>query len=87
MNTKNSALTLGDFIKNHRMGENYSQIEFANFLGISRQRLCDIEKNRASLSIKLCKKFAKKLDLPPEWLVRLALRGQIEKEGLNLKIA
>ncbi len=87
MNIKHNDLTLGDFIKNHRLGENYSQIEFANLIGVSRQRLCDIEKNRASLSIKLCKKLAKKLDLPVEWLAKLALRDLIAKEGLNLKIA
>ena len=42
----------------------------------------NIEKDRFSVSIKLSKSIAKKLDLPPEWLAKLALQDQINKEGL-----
>ena len=59
MTTRNRSLTFGDFIKNHRLGEELTQVEFAKFLGISKQRLCDIEKNRTNISLKLCKKSQK----------------------------
>ncbi len=56
MNTK--AKSLGEFLKVHRMGEEMSQVEFAKFLGISKQRLCDLEHNRTNISIHLCKELA-----------------------------
>lgn len=69
------------------MGEDLSQTEFATQLGISKQRLCDIEHNRFAVSIKLATSMARKLDLPPEWLVKLALQDQIDKAKLNLKVS
>ena len=83
---KNAPLSFGDFIRSHRLGEELSQTEFAKDLGISKQRLCDIEKDRFTVSIKLAKEIAKQLDLPPEWLVKLAVQDQLEKEGLKLKV-
>ena len=71
----------------HRLGERYSQTDFAKQLGISKQRLCDIESNRFAVSLALAKSLAKKLGLPPEWLAKLTLNAQIKKEGLKLKIA
>ena len=64
MSTRNLPLSFGDFVKNHRMGEELTQVEFAKFLGISKQRLCDIEKNRTNISLKLCRKISKNLIFP-----------------------
>lgn len=87
MNTKkNEDLTFGDFIKNYRLGEEMTQQELAEVLGISKQRVCDIEKNRYQASLKLCKEIANCLDLPAEWLAKLALQDQIKNAGLNLKV-
>jgi transcriptional regulator with XRE-family HTH domain len=85
MSTK--AKSIGEFLKIHRLGEGFSQVEFAGFLGISKQRLCDLEHNRSNVSIQLCKELANTLDLPPEWLVKIALQHQLDKEGLNLKVS
>jgi len=79
-------LSLGEFLKVHRLGEGHSQTEFARELGISKQRLWDIEHNRFSVSISLAKTLAKKLDLPAEWIAKLALNDQIKKEGLKLRV-
>ena len=79
-------LTLGGFLKAHRLGEEMSQTTFAAHLGMSKQRLCDIESDRSNVSIKLCKRLAEKLDLPPEWLVKLSLQQQLMSEGVKLKI-
>ncbi len=86
MTTKAPDYSLGEFLRVHRLGENISQVEFAKFLGISKQRLCDIEHNRFSVSIKLAKEIAEKLDLPPEWLVKLTLQEQLKKEKITLKV-
>lgn len=87
MTTKSGAGSLGEFLRVHRLGEELSQVEFAKQLGISKQRLCDIERNRFNVSIRLAKEIAKKLDLPPEWLVKLTLEDQLKKEKLSLKVS
>jgi DNA-binding XRE family transcriptional regulator len=63
-----------------------TQQELAQLLGISKQRVCDIEKNRYHVSLKLCKEIAKKLDLPLEWLAKLTLQDLLESEGIDLKV-
>jgi DNA-binding XRE family transcriptional regulator len=87
MSTKSKNHTLGEFLKVHRMGEELSQTEFAKQLGISKQRLCDIEHDRFTVSIKLAKQLARKLDLPPEWLVKLTLQDQLKKEKVSLRVS
>lgn len=90
MNTrkhKNIQLSLGGFLRSHRMGEEMSQTEFADFLGLSKQRLSDLENNKGNVSIKLCKELGDKIGVPAEWLASLALQDMINKEGLNLKVA
>ena len=80
-------LSLGGFLKAHRKGEGVSQTMFAAYLGISKQRLCDMESDRSNVSIKLCKELAEKLDVSAEWLVKLSLQRQLEEEGIRLKVA
>lgn len=86
MITKNKKLYLGMFLKSHRLGEELSQSKMAKVLGISKQRLSDIENSRGNVSIKLCQRFAKKLDVPAEWLVKLSLQEQLNKANLALKV-
>lgn len=85
MSTKSKSL--GEFLKAYRLGEEMSQVEFAQVLGVSKQRLCDLEHDRSNVSIHLCKQLATTLDLPAEWLVKLALQHLLNKEGLNLKVS
>jgi DNA-binding XRE family transcriptional regulator len=86
MNIKRKELGIALFLKSHRLGEELTQSQMAKHLGISKQRLCDIENSRGIVSIKLCQKFSKKLGLPAEWLVKLALQDQINKANLPLKV-
>ncbi|MCB9027063.1 MAG: helix-turn-helix transcriptional regulator [Bdellovibrionaceae bacterium] len=86
MNTKKKVLSLGEFLKVHRLGEGLSQVDLAAELGISKQRLCDLEHNRGNVSIKFCKSLAKKLKLPPEWIVKLALEHQLKEENIDLNV-
>jgi transcriptional regulator with XRE-family HTH domain len=84
---KHLPLSLGDFLRSHRRGEEMSQTDFAEFLGISKQRLSDLENNKGNVSLKLCKELAIKMQVPAEWLASLALQALIDKEGLNLKVS
>ncbi len=87
MNTKYRKFSFRELLKTYRQGENMRQSEMARTLNISKQRLCDIEKGRGNISIKLAKKIAIKLKLSPEWLVKLVIQDIIQKEGLKLKVS
>ena len=79
-------LTLGKFLQSIRLGEEMSQVEFADQLGISKSHLCDIEKGRKLVSLERAVIFAKTLSYSPEQFVRLSLQDQVEKAGLKFKI-
>lgn len=86
MSIKKQELGLALFLKSHRLGEELTQAQMAKFIGVSKQRLSDMENARSNVSIKLCQKLAKKLGFPAEWLVSLSLQDQINKAKLNLKV-
>ncbi|MFT5366087.1 MAG: DNA-binding XRE family transcriptional regulator [Candidatus Latescibacterota bacterium] len=55
------SLTFGNALASYRLGEEKSQREFAAFLDISPQSLCDIEKERRIPSPSRAAKIARKL--------------------------
>ncbi len=79
-------LTLPGLLIAIRQGEEMSQVEFAELLGVSRQYLCDIEHDRRTISPKVAAIFAKKLGYSPKQFVRLCLQDLINRNGLKLKI-
>lgn len=62
-------LTFGTMLSSTRKCEDMTQAEFARLLGISSQKLCDIEKGRRFVSAKMAADFAKKLGDSPEFFV------------------
>ena len=80
-------LTLGMALESLRRGEDMSQSEFARKLGLSSQKLCDIEKGRRHVSPERAALFAKRLKHPIEIFVRLALQDQVNDGGLKLKVS
>ena len=85
-NITGGPLSLGKFLQSIRLGEEMSQVEFAEQLGISKSHLCDIEKGRKLVSPARAAIFAKILKYSSEQFVRLALQDQVEKAGLKLKV-
>ena len=81
------ALTFGNALSSYRLGENRSQKEFAEFLGISAQSLCDIEKERRIPSPGRAAKIAKKLGEPIAFWVQLALQDMLITEKLDLSVS
>lgn len=77
-------LTLGSLIKSIRLGDEITQVDFANKLGISRQQLCDIEHNRKIVSPKLAAKYASILGYSVQQFIRLALQGIVDRDHLNV---
>jgi transcriptional regulator with XRE-family HTH domain len=79
-------LTLPSLLTAIRQGEEMSQVEFAELLGVSRQYLCDVEHSRRTISPKAAAAFAKKLGYSHKQFIRLCLQDLVDRDGLKLKI-
>lgn len=79
-------LTLGGLLAAIREGEELSQAELAERLGISRSHLCDIEKGRKTVSPARAAQFARDLGYSEAQFVRLALQALVEEAGLGLTV-
>lgn len=79
-------LRLGMAIAAIREGEETSQTEFAEKLGISRSHLCDIEKGRKTVSPARAAQFARILGYGEKQFVRLALQELVDQAGLDLNV-
>lgn len=97
MTTKNNARKFLDSLIGHPMGfgdlletvrkcRDLSQKDFAKKLKISPSHLCDIEKNRKTVSVERAMKFAKILGESESQFVRFALQGMLDQAGLKLKV-
>lgn len=76
-------ITFGDMLKVFRELQNQSQVECATKLGISKQELCNIEKNRKIVSVGRAVIFAKKLKLPPTVFAGYALEDELYRAGIE----
>lgn len=85
-NLAGGPLTLGRLLTSIRLGEDLTQVAFAAQLGISRQNLCDIEKDRASVSPARAARWAKMLGHSEHQMVALALQGLVDAAGLRLQV-
>lgn len=79
-------LTLGDLLRSIREGEGWSQVQMAERLEISRSHLCDIEKQRKTVSPERAARFASILGYGEAQFVRLALQSLVEDAGLRLRV-
>jgi transcriptional regulator with XRE-family HTH domain len=79
-------LTFGAAVEALRVGEEWSQANFARKLGVSRQYLCDVEKGRRPVSPDQAARFARAFGHPPDVLVELALQDAVRASGLKLKV-
>jgi transcriptional regulator with XRE-family HTH domain len=75
-------LTFGRMLWSIRTCEEKTLAEFAKPLGVSRQRLNDIEKGRESVSAARAAEWAERLGYHPGQFVELALQAQLESAGL-----
>ena len=81
-----SKLTLGRLLWAIRQSEELSQIDFAHWLKITRQHLCDIEHGRKSVSPKLAATYAERLGYSKEQFIRLSLQDLIDRDGFSFKV-
>jgi transcriptional regulator with XRE-family HTH domain len=79
-------LTLGKTIRAIRQGEEESQVDFARRLGVSKQYLCDLERERKIVSAKKAREFADALGYSAEQFIALALQDSLEHDGIHMSV-
>lgn len=77
-------LSIANLLRNIRECDELSQVDMAKKLGVSRQRLCDIENGRSRVSPKLAQSFAKKLGYSVAQFVRLSLQDILDRDHVDL---
>jgi DNA-binding XRE family transcriptional regulator len=69
-----------------RVNADLSQTQLAKKLKISRGTLCDIEKGRQPVSIKLALKIAKIAGFPEKMVIQEWMQDQLERVNLKYKV-
>ena len=80
-------LTLADLLMIYREDREMTQIQMADKLRISKQKLCDFEKGRRLPSVKMVAKWAKKLKHPQAVWIQVVLQDQLRRDNLKLKVS
>ena len=80
-------LTFAKILEAHRLGEEISQKEFANLLGISQQSLCDLEKGRKIPTAERASKIASKLDEPADFWIKIALQDMLRAQHFDYEVS
>ena len=79
-------LTLAKLIRSIREGEEMTQAEFAETLGISKQHLSHIENDRKVVSPERAARWASLLGYAESQFVRLALQDELHRAGLRYTV-
>lgn len=79
-------LTLGKLIRSIREGEEESLSAFGARLGLSAQKLSDIELGRRNVSPERAASYAQKLGYSEAQFVRLALEQELKSAGLRFDV-
>ncbi|MCC6811839.1 MAG: helix-turn-helix transcriptional regulator [Deltaproteobacteria bacterium] len=80
------ALTFGRFLLGERTRAGLTQEEAGRTLGISRQMVCDIEKDRKFVSVELAAKLARTFGVSPTAALTTCLQDQVRRAGLRFTV-
>ena len=86
LEAKRGPLTLGRYLRSIREGDEETQAVFAEKLEISKSHLCDVEKDRRTVSSERAAKWAEVLGYPVWQFVKLAVQAELDAAGLKLKV-
>ena len=78
--------TFGSMLRSIRQCEAMTQKEFACLLGISSQKLCDLEHGRCFVSAKTAEDFANRLGDSPEYFVVRCLQDELDRSEINMRL-
>ena len=72
-------LTFGMYVRSWRGINDWSQVDTAKKLGVTKSRLSDIEAGRSLVSVELARAIAKKLRAPETQAIECCLEDQLRK--------
>ena len=84
---KVGVLTFAGLLESYRLSDEKSQKDFAKFLGISQQSLCDLEKGRKIPSADRAARIAKKLHEPEDFWIKLALQDILRSQNFHYEVS
>lgn len=84
---KIGTLTFAKLLESYRLSDDKSQKDFAKFLGISQQSLCDLEKGRKIPSADRAARIAKKLHEPEDFWIKLALQDILRSQNFHYEVS
>ncbi len=84
---KIGVLTFANLLESYRQSDEKSQKDFAKFLGISQQSLCDLEKGRKIPSADRAARIAKKLHEPEDFWIKLALQDILRSQNFHYEVS
>ncbi|MFA5960982.1 MAG: helix-turn-helix transcriptional regulator [Tatlockia sp.] len=76
-------MSFGGLVRSLRISDEISQVELARKIGVSKQFLSDVERNRKEVGIEFAKKISDGLGYSIEPLIELLIRDQLRKQHLN----
>lgn len=79
-------ITFASLLLAHREGEEKTQKEMAELLGISKQSLCDLEKGRRIPSPERAASIAEKLGMIPQSFIELAIQDHLRAFSLYYSV-
>lgn len=79
-------LTFAKFLMGERTRAGLTQEAAGKKLGISRQMVCDIEKNRQAVSVEFAAKVAKKLHVSPTVAIEACLQDQLRRAKVKFTV-
>jgi transcriptional regulator with XRE-family HTH domain len=80
-----STLSFGELLRSVRTRDGLSQVAMAEVLGISKAKLCDLEKGRRHVSIPRAAEFARKLGDSEEYFIKVLINEQLNEANLGLE--
>jgi|LakMenEpi03Aug12_release.lakeMendotaPanAssembly.Ray.scaffolds.fasta_scaffold591010_1 DNA-binding XRE family transcriptional regulator len=75
--------SFGEFVRGIRESDEISQTALAKCMGVSRQFINAVEKNKAKISLEMAIKIARALGYPYEAFVEIFLNDMLRKSGIK----
>ena len=79
-------LSFGDALNAARLNAEVSQGELGERVGMSRSRICDIEKGRRGVTLEKAAALARALGMSETVFVKLALQDSVDRAGFDFVV-
>ncbi len=79
-------MTFGGLVRSLRMSDEISQVALAEKIGVSKQFLSDVERNKKDIGIPFAKKVSEALGYSIEPLLELLIRDQLKRYHLHYDV-